>query len=101
MLQVRIQDLVSELGAKEDELHRLRLERDDLRRVVASLDAERDRVQVGEVQAMDRVQVAAGNGLPQMEEIWQMLSPSCLQYSGLDRLAAVCPAPETEQGQRL
>lgn len=59
VLQVRIQDLVSELGAKEDELHRLRLERDDLRRVVASLDAERDRVQVGEVQAMDRVQVVS------------------------------------------
>lgn len=63
VLQVRIQDLVSELGAREDELHRLRLERDDLRRLVASLDAERDRVQVGEVRAMDRLQVGELQGM--------------------------------------
>ena len=50
-MQLRMQDLVSDLGACEDELHRARLERDDLRRVVAGLDAERDKLQVGKRRA--------------------------------------------------
>ena len=44
--EMRMQDLVSELTRLEEELNRTRLERDDLRRVVGGLDAERDSLQV-------------------------------------------------------
>ena len=44
--EMRMQDLVSELARLEEELNRTRLERDDLRRVVGGLDAERDNLQV-------------------------------------------------------
>ena len=44
--EMRMSDLVSELGQAEEELHRTRMERDDLRRVVGGLDSERDGMQV-------------------------------------------------------
>ena len=40
-----MQDLVSELDQRDEALHRLSLERDDLKRVVGGLDAERDGLQ--------------------------------------------------------
>ena len=40
--EMRMSDLVSELGQAKEELHRARMERDDLRRVVGGLDSERD-----------------------------------------------------------
>ncbi|GAX72996.1 hypothetical protein CEUSTIGMA_g448.t1 [Chlamydomonas eustigma] len=43
--EMRMQDLVAELGKRDEEAHRVQLERDDLRRVVAGLDAERDNLQ--------------------------------------------------------
>ncbi|KAG1668637.1 hypothetical protein FOA52_002490 [Chlamydomonas sp. UWO 241] len=43
--ELRIQDLVGDAEARGDELHRTRLERDDLKRLVAGLDAERDALQ--------------------------------------------------------
>jgi hypothetical protein len=46
--ELRIQDLVSQLSRSQDEAGRSRLECDDFRRVVAGLDAERDKLQVSE-----------------------------------------------------
>jgi len=43
--ELRMQDLVSELDQRDEALHRTSLERDDLRRVVGGLDAERDGLQ--------------------------------------------------------
>ena len=43
--ELRMQDLVSELDQRDEALHRLSLERDDLKRVVGGLDAERDGLQ--------------------------------------------------------